>query len=448
MDQERRRLLASTALLGGVAAATHSAQAGSTEPSAPTRSLVVQPSRAGDMTAALQRTIDRAAALNLPLELSPGQYDIQGPVRLAPNSKLLGSYGLAVLNLVRGGHIMADNANEMALSGVTITGARNTRDASKDALVTLSNCTNLHLANVSIRNAPSSAVRLWRSSGSIEHCRFEHIGHTAVVSGDAAGLSISNNRITHAGNNGIVVWRQTAGPDSTSVTNNHIAHVRADADGSGQNGNAINAFRAGNVLISNNVISHCAYSAVRCNAASNAQVIANNCHTIGEVALYAEFGFEGAVIASNVVDGAATGIEVTNFREGGRLASVQGNLIRNLVRREHEPVDKRGVGIAVEADTVVNANTIENAATAGILIGWGKWLRHVSATGNLVRDAAVGIAVSVQGKPETSLIANNIISGARNGAVRLIDHDKIVGEPLQNGAGNNSPAILNGNLMS
>ena len=57
---------------------------------------------------------------------------------------------------------------------------------------------------------------------------------------------------------------------------------------------------------------------------------------LGEVALYAEFGFEGALIASNIVEAAATGISVTNFNEGGRLAVVQGNLIRNLFRREHE----------------------------------------------------------------------------------------------------------------
>ena len=37
------------------------------------------------------------------------------------------------------------------------------------------------------------------------------------------------------------------------------------------------------------------------------------------------------VIANNIVDGAALGVSVTNFDEGGRLAVVQGNLIRNLV---------------------------------------------------------------------------------------------------------------------
>ena len=47
------------------------------------------------------------------------------------------------------------------------------------------------------------------------------------------------------------------------------------------------------------------------------------------MAIYSEFGFEGAVIADNVVDGAGNGISVTNFNEGGRLASVRGNIVRN-----------------------------------------------------------------------------------------------------------------------
>ena len=44
--------------------------------------------------------------------------------------------------------------------------------------------------------------------------------------------------------------------------------------------------------------------------------------------------FEGAMIANNIVDTAAMGVSVTNFNEGGRLAVVQGNVIRNLFLRK------------------------------------------------------------------------------------------------------------------
>jgi len=39
------------------------------------------------------------------------------------------------------------------------------------------------------------------------------------------------------------------------------------------------------------------------------------------------------VIADNVIDGAETGISVTNFDQGGRLATVHGNIVRNLGTR-------------------------------------------------------------------------------------------------------------------
>jgi uncharacterized secreted repeat protein (TIGR03808 family) len=73
------------------------------------------------------------------------------------------------------------------------------------------------------------------------------------------------------------------------------------AGGSGQWGNAINVFRADNVIVRGNRIRNAAFTAVRGNAASNLQIVGNTCSGLGEVALYAEFGFEGAVIANNIV---------------------------------------------------------------------------------------------------------------------------------------------------
>src|SRR6202035_3686413 len=127
--------------------------------------------------------------------------------------------------------------------------------------------------------------------------------------------------------------------DGTMVVDNRIENVANRSGGSGQYGNAINAFRAANVIVRGNRIRHCAFSAVRGNTAANIQIEGNSISDAGEVALYAEFGFEGAVIANNTVDGAAIGVSVTNFNEGGRLAVVQGNIIRNLL-------PKRPIGTA------------------------------------------------------------------------------------------------------
>jgi len=113
-------------------------------------------------------------------------------------------------------------------------------------------------------------------------------------------------------------WRRRhAGAD------NRIEDIKAGPGGSGQYGNAINAFRAGNVIVRGNRIRNCDYSAVRGNSASNIQISGNSVSDVREVALYSEFSFEGAVIANNTVDGAAVGVSVCNFNEGGRIAVVQ-----------------------------------------------------------------------------------------------------------------------------
>jgi uncharacterized secreted repeat protein (TIGR03808 family) len=244
------------------------------------------------------------------------------------------------------------------------------------------------------------------------------------------------------------VWRTEPGEDGTIVAANRIERIQARAGGSGENGNGINAFRAGNVLVSGNRITDCAYSAIRGNAATNIQMIGNSCARIGEVALYAEFGFEGALIANNLVDGAASGIAVTNFNEGGRLAVVQGNIIRNLKRREAEPEDKRGEGISVEADAVVSGNVIEGAPTAGITAGWGQYRRDISITGNLVRDTGIGILVSSDPAGGACLIAQNMVSGAKNGAIRAMDHGQAIGPDLASSTSTDPRVSVSGNVVA
>ena len=127
----------------------------------------------------------------------------------------------------------------------------------------------------------------------------------------------------------------------------------------------------------------------------------------------------GAVISGNLVDGAAIGISIANFNEGGRLATCTGNLIRNLRTRGPYPADAPGfgMGISVEADTVVSNNVVEGAPLFGLKLGWGPYLRDVSATGNVLRDCGTGIGVSVVEGSGKALIASNLISNTARGAI-------------------------------
>jgi uncharacterized secreted repeat protein (TIGR03808 family) len=254
-----------------------------------------------------------------------------------------------------------------------------------------------------------------------------------------------------AGNNGILVWRDAPGDDGTLVIDNRIEDIAAHAGGSGQNGNAINLFRADNVIVRGNRIRNAAFSAVRGNRASNLQIAGNICSHLGEVALYAEFGFTGAVITGNTVDGAGIGVSVTNFNEGGRLAVVQGNLIRNLTAPRAPGTDAgsaTGVGIAVEADTVVNGNVVENAPSIGISAGWGRYLRDVTVSANTVREASIGIAVSVVAGAGAAVISDNLISGARRGGIVGMDYRKpVTGDLSKEGAARYPQLTIRGNRV-
>ncbi len=65
--------------------------------------------------------------------------------------------------------------------------------------------------------------------------------------------------------------------DGSVVADNTIEDTAARAGGTGENGNAINVFRAANVIVRNNIIRRAAFSAIRGNAAANIQIIGNNC---------------------------------------------------------------------------------------------------------------------------------------------------------------------------
>jgi uncharacterized secreted repeat protein (TIGR03808 family) len=204
------------------------------------------------------------------------------------------------------------------------------------------------------------------------------------------------------------------------------------------------------VIVRGNRIRNCDYSAVRGNSASNIQIVGNSVTDVREVALYSEFAFEGAVIAQNLVDGAETGVSVANFMQGGRLAVVQGNILRNLQPRDPSPPagDLRGTGIYVEADTTVTGNVVENARDIGIIAGWGNFMRDVAITGNVVRQAGIGVGVSVVSGAGSALISSNVITGFRRGAILGMDHARpVTGDLARDGAQPHANLSIAGNRV-
>lgn len=405
MTIDRRSLIATGAGLGLSGLAAASADAGPRDPSFVGHggaSVSLQPGTERSQTAAIQTAIDRAAETGAPVVLPPGRF-VCGALTLRSGTKLVGAHGATSL---------------IARDPEPLVNCRGVRDIRIEGL------------RLDGQSFAESLVRLEGCEGTVSDCRIDGARGSGIFCLDGTRVLIAFNRIENCANNGIQVWRSAPGSDGARIVSNVVTGIAAQGGGSGQNGNGINVFRAGDVLVSGNSISQCTYSAVRGNAASKLQVINNNCRELGEVAIYAEFGFEGAIIAQNVIDRAATGIAVTNFNEGGRLAIVQGNLVRRLKRRKHEPVDKRGDGIAVEADTVVSGNVIEEAEATGLSIGWGPYMRQVIATANIIRSCDVGIGVTADERAGACLVNGNMISGAKRGAIRRFDHDRLIGSEL------------------
>jgi uncharacterized secreted repeat protein (TIGR03808 family) len=368
---------------------------------------------------AFARLLKDAAAKNTPVFLPPGDYIVSN-ITLPDNTRLTGVPGATRIVYGGDGHLFAaDGAGRIELANLVIDGANRWLGDTVDGLVHFSNVANVIIENCEIQGSSKTAVSLQRCGGRVERSRLSGAAEYALYAVESRDLSVTGNHVFDCGNGGILIHRWEKGRDGTIVSGNRIARISATHGGTGQYGNGINIFRADAVMISNNHISGCAFSAIRANAGSNVQIAGNTCLDSGETAIYSEFGFEGALVNSNLVDGAANGILIVNFDEGGRLATVSGNVVRNLKLEGPYVHDGAGFGfgIAVEADTVVSGNTVENAPKWGLMLGWGPYMRGLVVSGNLVRQSPVGCAVTVVEEAGSALISGNIFEDTPNGAI-------------------------------
>ncbi len=399
-----------------------------------------------DQSRALQRALDQAARTRAPLVLAPGVYRA-GDLNLPAGAQLFGVRGTTRLVLTHGPSLLStEGGDSVTLSGLTLEGGGQPLPQNR-GLVHFSAVKGVRIVDCTIIGAGANGIALERCDGSVSANTVTDSGDNAVFCVDNTGLIISGNTIRNSGNGGIRVWQSVKRHDGSIVADNTIEDTAARSGGSGENGNAINVFRAADVIVRNNMIRRAAFSAIRGNTSSNIQIIGNNCAELKETAMYAEFDFEGAIVADNVIDTAENGIAITNFNNGGRLATVHGNLLRNVgVRRPDNPPEGAGVGIGVEAETAVTGNVIENAPYAGIRLGFGPYLRNVAVVGNVVRDAGIGIAVSVVQGAGAATVTGNIIESAKRGAIVGMEwHKAVTGDLALDGADRYPQLKLSGN---
>lgn len=448
-----------TALFGTVAASAGPALAQAPRPSASAplgmfgleaTQLGLRPGSSEDQSRALQTALVEAVKRDAPLIIAPGRYRI-GNVVLPENARLIGVPGATQFIAAQAGPLLvARRIKRAAISGIVLDGL-DIKAGQRAGLLNAEEVLDLAMSDCEFANAGSVGLTLNRTAGRIERNRFRSMRDSALFSLDSRGLSIEANTVEDCGNNGIQLWRSQAGDEQSLIRGNRINRIRNDAGGDGPNGNGISLFRAGGVVIEGNTLRDCALTFIRNNSGSAVQILGNQGRRCGETALYSEFAFEGAIIANNLVEDCAQGANITNLDHGGRLAIFANNIIRNaqkgLAPKGKEPVG--GIGVHVEAEAALTGNVIENASEIGISLGWSWAMRNLVATGNIVRRTGIGIAVSLVPKERNAVIANNLISEAKLGAVVGTEFGKAVTGDLTKGEDKRAAGIrIEGNSVS
>lgn len=432
-----------TALFGTVAASAGPALAQAPRPSTPAplgtlgleaAQFGLRPGSAEDQSRHLQAALVEAVKRDVPLIVAPGRYRI-GNVVLPENARLIGVPGATQFIAAQAGPLLvARRIKRAAISGIVLDGL-DIKLGQRGGLLNAEEVLDFALSDCEFANAGSVGVTLNRTAGRIERNRFRSMRESALFSLDSRGLSIEANTVEDCGNNGIQLWRSQAGDEQSLIRGNRINRIRNDAGGDGPNGNGISLFRAGGVVIEGNTLRDCALTFIRNNSGSAVQILGNQGRRCGETALYSEFAFEGAIIANNLVEDCAQGANITNLDHGGRLSVFANNIVRNA-QKGLAPKGKElvgGIGVHVEAEAAVTGNVIENASEIGISLGWSWAMRNLVATGNVVRRSGIGISVSLVPKERNALIANNVISEAKLGAVVGTEYGKVVTGDLTKG---------------
>ncbi|MFK5980910.1 MAG: TIGR03808 family TAT-translocated repetitive protein [Rhizobiaceae bacterium] len=380
----------------------------------------LRPGAIDDQGKLLQKILNSAAEADKPVFLPPGNYFVSNIV-LPSKTRLMGVPGASRLIYTGGGHfLMSENGSHIELTGLVLDGANRGLQSYAGAALRVVNASHLVIENCQISGSLEIGLQVDRSQGRIERCEISGAaGECGIYGIENKGLLIAHNHVHDCANGGILVHRWKTGDDGTIISNNRIERIGAVNGGTGQWGNGINVYRADSVMIANNQVKDCAFSAIRSNSGNNVQITANQCLRSGEAAIYSEFEFNGAVITNNVIDGGCRGISIANFNRNGRMAICANNLIRNI--HDNPPYEDKdhlfGEGISAEAETTITGNVIENTAQFGMILGWGEYLRNVIVTSNVIRDTKIGIYVTVVEGTGPAVISQNLFSKIREGAI-------------------------------
>ncbi len=410
-------------------------------------SLGIIPNSPQDQTGIFQSALDLATVSGSVLNLPAGQYVVD-QINLPANCAIQGvGKATKIISAGAGRLLGASNKANISLKDLGFVGGGMNTGGQNGDLLAFESCENIKISNCRVENHGGNGIWLRSCSGQITGNDFKGLGLSAIHAQNSANLQISFNKIFDCSNGGIRVWRDKNGNDGTIVTNNQVANIGSDT-GNGQNGNGINIFQADEVIVVDNVIANCAFSAIRANSTNNTIITGNQCSDSAEVAIFCEFAFSGSIISQNIVAGAAAGISIANLDVGGRLAICSNNIVRNISEFSVTNPDTSPVGIFAEADTAIVSNIIENVPGAGIVAGWGPFLRNVMVSNNIIRQIKIGIAASVAPGAGLAKINDNMIIEASEAAIVGMAWREIVSGDLVKDAARFPNISLSDNLVS
>ena len=390
--------------------------------------------RAADASVALQSAIAAATGAGRAFVLPAGTVRTAA-LRLPDGAQLIGSPGSTRLVLEGEGPLLtADRAARIALSGLALDGASRSLDGDR-GLIDFSNVGELTIADCAIERSGGVGLRLRSCGGRVERNAVRDIAAGGLFTTDATGLVIDDNRVERCGDNGIQVWRSVRGDDGSRVSGNHIADIKNVSGGAGQYGNGVSLFRAGGVLVTNNTIRRCAFTAVR-----------NN-------------GGIGRDRQSEQLRGSRGDRDIRRIRfrrlhhlrqfdrwRGLRRSDGQFRRQprprRRLRRQRHsQSADPRPFRPSIRlrmrrqgrGGRHGSRQRDRGRAVGGDSRGLGDVVAGRRGNGNVVRDAPIGIGVSIAEGAGAAVIADNMISGASRGAVLGMNLDRPVTADLARG---------------
>ena len=322
------------------------------------------PGAAEDQGFVLTRALVAAEERGYPLFLPAGRYEV-AQVDLPAHAHLIGVPNQTRL-VFRGGPFMlrARGGESLRIEGVTLDGASLPLGDSIGGLLDAEAVGDVVIDDCAFTGSSADAVTLRDCGGRVEGSRLEAARAAGIHLIQSRGMIVGDNVVADCGDTGILVARYEEGPDNSIVRHNRVTATRADSGGTGQNGNGINLDKANGVIIAGNRVDGSAFSAIRCFSSDNVEVTGNIATRSGEVGIFVEFAFEGAIVTNNIVDDAVGGISFANFMEhGGRLGICSGNIVRNIVSgpRYADGNPQIGIGIGAEADMAITGNLVENA---------------------------------------------------------------------------------------